>query len=139
MSMDRYKVISALETLERVLREVRLLDPSLKDLLAVRAGVTSSDVVSAESNLTQCIEYIHESMVDVDDAPELDIKGNRDHFEVVEHELSFISTLDEPYQIRLIKQALGMSDCFDDNLEGLNSMLKAMGKPWTVRHNEDEE
>lgn len=137
--MDRYKVISTLETLERVLREVRLLDPSLIDSLAVKAGVMSSDVVEAESNLTQCIEYIHESMVDVDDAPKLDIKGNYDHFTVVEHELSFISTLDEVKQIRLIKQALGTSDCFDYNIEGLNSMLKAMGKPWTVRHNKDEE
>ena len=137
--MDRYKVINALEALERVLREVRLLDPSLKDLLAVKAGVMSSAVVEAESNLTECIEYIHSSMVDVDDAPKLDIKGNYDHFTAVEDELSFISTLDEAYQIRLIKQALGTSDCFDNNLEGLNSMLKAMGKPWTVRHNEDEE
>ena len=137
--MDRYKVISTLEALERVLREVRLLDPNIIDSLAVKAGVLSSDVVEAESKLTECIEYIIESMVDVDDPPELDIKDNRDHFEVVEHELSFISTLDEAYQIRLIKQALGTSDCFDDNLEGLNSMLKAMGKPWTVRHNEDEE
>ena len=59
MSMDRYKVISTLETLERVLREVRLLDPSLKDLLAVRAGVMSSDVVEAESKLTECVEYIY--------------------------------------------------------------------------------
>ena len=139
MSMDRYKVISTLEALERVLREVRLLDPSLIDLLAVRAGVLSSDVLEAESKLTECVEYIIESMVDVDEAPKLDIKGNYDHFTAVEHELSFISTLDEPYQIRLIKQALGTSDCFDDNLEGLNSMLKAMGKPWTVRHNEDKE
>ena len=139
MSMAKYKVISALETLERVLREVRLLDPSLIDSLAVKAGVMSSDVVEAESNLTQCIEYIYNSMVDVDGAPTLDIKDNRDHFQAVEDELSFINTLDEAYQIRLIKQALGTSDCFDDNLEGLNSMLKAMGKPWTVRHNEDKE
>lgn len=137
--MDKYDVISALETLERVLREVRLLDPNIIDQIAVKAGVLSSDVVEAESNLTQCIEYIIESMVDVNDAPKLDIKGNYTHFEAVEHELSFISTLDEPYQIRLIKQALGTSDCFDDNLEGFNSMLKAMDKPWTVRHNEDEE
>ena len=139
MSMVKYEVISTLETLERVLREVRLLDPSLIDSLAVRAGVLSSDVLEAESKLTECVEYIHSSMVDVDDAPTLDIKGIYDHFTAVEHELSFISTLDEAKQIRLIKQALGMSDCFDDNLEGLNSMLKAMGKPWTVRHNEDEE
>ena len=53
MSMDRYKVISTLETLERILREVRLLDPSLIDSIAVKAGVMSSDVVEAESNLTQ--------------------------------------------------------------------------------------
>ena len=106
MTMDRYKVISALETLERILREVRQLDPSLIDQIAVRAGVMSSDALEAESKLTECIEYIHESMVDVDDAPKLDIKDNRDHFEVVEHELSFISTLDEACQIRLIKQAL---------------------------------
>ena len=139
MSMDRYNVISTLEGLERILREVRLLDPNLIDSLAVRAGVMSSDVVDAESKLTECIEYIHESMVDVDDAPKLDIKDNYDHFKAVEHELSFICTLDEAKQIRLIKQALGTSDCFDDNLEGLNSMLKAMGKSWTVRHNEDEE
>ena len=137
--MDRYKVISTLEALERVLREVRQLDPNLIDSLAVKAGVMSSDVVEAESKLTECIEYIYESMVDVSDALELDIKDNRDHFEAVEHELSFISTLDEAYQIRLIKQALGTSDCFDNNLEGFNSMLEAMGKPWTVRHNEDEE
>lgn len=137
--MGRYKVISALEGLERILREVRQLDPSLIDSIAVKAGVLSSDVVEAESNLTQCIEYIHSGMVDVDETPKLDIEGNYDHFTAVEHELSFISTLDEPYQIRLIKQALGTSDCFDTNLEGLNSMLKAMGKPWTVRHNEDEE
>ena len=139
MTMDRYEVISTLETLERVLREVRQLDPSLIDSLAVKAGVMSSDVVEAESKLTECIEYIHSSMVDVDEAPKLDIKGNYDHFTAVEDELSFISTLDEAYQIRLIKQALGASDCFDNNLEGLNSMLKAMDKPWTVRHNEDEE
>lgn len=139
MSMDKYKVISTLEGLERVLREVRLLDPSLIDQIAVRAGVLSSDVVEAESKLTECIEYIIESMVDVDGAPKLDIKGNYDHFEAVEDELSFTGTLDEAYQIRLIKQALGTSDCFDTNLQGLNSMLKAMGKPWTVRHNEDEE
>ena len=137
--MDRYKVISALEALERVLREVRLLDPSIIDSLAVKAGVMSSDVLEAESKLTECIEYIHDTMVDVNDAPKLDIKDNYDHFKAVEHELSFISTLDEPYQIRLIKQALGTSDCFDNNMEGLNSMLKAMGKPWTVRHNEDED
>lgn len=62
--MDRYDVISALEALERILREVRLLDPSLIDSLAVRAGVMSSDVVEAESKLTECIEYIHSSMVD---------------------------------------------------------------------------
>ena len=139
MSMVKYKVISTLEALERVLREVRQLDPSLIDSLAVKAGVLSSDVVEAESNLTQCIEYIHSSMVAVDDAPKLDTKDNYDHFQAVEDELSFISTLDEPYQIRLIRQALGTSDCFDYNIEGLNSMLKAMGKPWTVRHNEDEE
>ena len=139
MSMAKYEVISNLEALERVLREVRLLDPSLIDSLAVKAGVMSSDVLEAESKLTECIEYIHDTMVDVNDAPKLDIKDNYDHFRAVEHELSFISTLDEPYQIRLIKQALGTSDCFDDNLEGLNSMLKAMNKPWTVRHNEDEE
>ena len=58
--MDRYKVISALETLEQVLREVRLLDPSLIDSIAVKAGVMSSDVVEAESKLTECIEYIIE-------------------------------------------------------------------------------
>ena len=139
MSMDRYKVISTLEGLERILREVRLLDLNLIDQIAVRAGVLSSDVVEAESKLTECVEYIHESMVDVDEAPKLDIKGNYDHFLAVEDELSFISTLDEAYQITLIKQALGTSDCFDDNLEGFNSMLKAMGKPWTVRHNEDKE
>ena len=139
MSMAKYEVISNLEALERVLREVRLLDPSLIDSLAVKAGVMSSDVLEAESKLTECVEYIHSTMVDVNDAPKLDIKDNYDHFKAVEHELSFISTLDEPYQIRLIKQALGTSDCFDDNLEGLNSMLKAMGKPWTVRHNEDED
>ena len=137
--MDRHKVTSALETLERILREVRLLDPSLIDSIAVKAGVLSSDVLEAESKLTECIEHIHDSMVDVDEAPKLDIKDNYDHFKAVEHELSFISTLDEPYQIRLIKQALGTSDCFDYNIEGLNSMLKAMGKPWTVRHNKDEE
>lgn len=139
MSMGRYKVISALETLERILREVRQLDPSIKDSIAVRAGVLSSDVLEAESKLTQCIEYIHENMVDVDEAPKLDIRGNDDHFTAVEDELSFISTMAEVYQIRLIKQALGTSDCFDNNIEGFNSMLKAMGKPWTVRHNEDEE
>jgi len=139
MSMAKYEVISNLEALERVLREVRLLDPSLIDSLAIKAGVMSSDVLEAESKLTECIEYIHDTMVDVNDAPKLDIKDNYDHFRAVEHELSFISTLDEPYQIRLIKQALVTSDCFDDNLEGLNSMLKAMGKPWTVRHNEDED
>ena len=139
MSMDRYKVISTLEGLERILREVRLLDPSLIDSIAVKAGVLSSDVLEAESNLTQCVEYIHESMVDVDEAPKLDIKGNYDHFQAVEDELSFTGTLDEAKQIRLIKQALGMSDCFDYNLEGFNSMLKAVGKPWTVRHNENEE
>ena len=139
MSMAKYEVISNLEALERVLREVRLLDPSLIDSLAVKAGVMSSDVLEAESKLTECVEYIHSTMVDVNDAPKLDIKDNYDHFKAVEHELSFISTLDEPYQIRLIKQALGTSDCFDNNLEGLNSMLKAMGKPWTVRHNEDED
>ncbi len=139
MSMDRYKVTSTLETLERILREVRLLDPGLIDSLAVKAGVMSSDVVEAESKLTECIEYIIESMVDVDGAPELDIKDNYDHFTAVEDELSFISTLGEAYQIRLIKQALGTSDCFDNNLEGLNSMLKAMDKPWTVRHNNDKE
>lgn len=139
MNMDRHKVISTLEILERVLREVRQLDPSLIDQVAVKAGVLSSDVVEAESNLAQCIEYIHKSMVDVDEAPKLDIKGNYDHFMAVEDELSFTGTLDEAYQIRLIKQALGTSDCFDDNLEGLNSMLKAMDKPWTVRHNKDEE
>jgi len=137
--MAKYEVISNLEALERVLREVRLLDPSLIDSLAVKAGVMSSDVLEAESKLTECVEYIHSTMVDVNDAPKLDIKDNYDHFRAVEHELSFISTLDEPYQIRLIKQALGTSDCFDDNLEGLNSMLKAMNKPWTVRHNEDED
>lgn len=136
--MDKYDVISALETLERVLREVRLLDPSIIDSLAVRAGVLSSDVVEAESNLTQCIEYIHESMVDVDEAPKLDIKDNYDHFQAVEDELSFTGTLSEAKQIRLIKQALGTSDCFDNNLEGLNSMLKAMDKSWTVIHNENE-
>ncbi len=139
MSMDKYDVISTLETLECILREVRLLDPNIIDSLAVRAGVLSSDVLEAESKLTECVEYIHSSMVAVDDAPKLDIKDNYDHFLAVEDELSFISTLDEPYQIRLIKQALGTSDCFDNNLEGLNSMLKAMGKPWTVRHNEDKE
>ena len=122
-----------------MLREVRLLDPSLIDQIAVRAGVLSSDVLEAEGNLTQCIEHIHSSMLDVDDPPELNIKDNREHFEVVEYELSFTGTLDEAKQIRLIKQALGTSDCFDNNLEGLNSMLKAMDKPWTVRHNEDEE
>ena len=63
--MDRHKVTSALETLERILREVRLLDPSLIDSLAVRAGVLSSDVLEAESKLTECVEYIHSSMVDV--------------------------------------------------------------------------
>ena len=80
MSMDKYDVISALETLERVLREVRLLDPNLIDSLAVRAGVLSSDVLEAESKLTECVEYIHSSMVAVDDAPKLDIKDNYDHF-----------------------------------------------------------
>ena len=100
MSMAKYDVISALETLERVLREVRLLDPSLIDSLAVKAGVMSSDVVEAESNLTQCIEHIIESMVDVDGAPTLDIKDNRDHFE-----------------------ALGTSDCFDTNLGHKNRIL----------------
>ena len=139
MSRDKDEVISTLEALERVLREVRQLDPSLIDQVAVKAGVLSSDVVEAESNLTQCVEYIIESMVDVDEAPKLDIKGNYDHFKAVEHELSFTGTLSEAKQIRLIKQALGTSDCFDNNLEGLNSMLKAMGKPWAVRHNEDEE
>lgn len=66
--MDRYKIISTLEALERILREVRLLDPSLIDSIAIKAGVMSSDVLEAESNLTQCIEYIIDSMVDVDDA-----------------------------------------------------------------------
>ena len=82
--MDRYKVISTLEVLERVLREVRLLDPSLIDQIAVRAGVLSSDVVEAESKLTECVEYIHSSMVDVDGAPKLDIKDNYSHFLAVE-------------------------------------------------------
>ena len=65
MSMGKYDVISALEALERVLREVRQLDPSLIDSIAVRAGVMSSDVVEAESKLTGCIEHIIESMVDL--------------------------------------------------------------------------
>ena len=137
--LPEHNVISTLEGLERILREVRQLDPNLIDSLAVRAGVLSSDVLEAESKLTGCIEYIHESMVDVDETPKLNIKDSYDHFTAVEDELSFISTLDEAKQIRLIKQALGTSDCFDNNLEGFNSMLKAMGKPWTVRHNEDEE
>ena len=52
--MVKHKVISTLETLERVLREVRLLDPSLIDSLAVKAGVMSSDVVEAESKKSKC-------------------------------------------------------------------------------------
>ena len=44
----------------------------------------------------------------------------------------------DKYDVISTLEALGTSDCFDNNLEGLNSMLKAMGKPWTVRHNKDE-
>lgn len=43
------------------------------------------------------------------------------------------------YEVISTLEALGTSDYFDNNLEGFNSMLKAMDKPWTVRHNEDEE
>lgn len=63
--MDKHKVISTLETLERVLREVRQLDPSLINSIAVRAGVLSSDVVEAESKLAECVEYIEWWMMEV--------------------------------------------------------------------------
>lgn len=127
---DKDDVTALLERLERVCREVKGLPSFAKHSMAVNAGCLESDLDELEDLVTQACEVVGE-MHDADETGNLDIT-NSDHSDAITDALESLGECSERTQIKIIKTAIEMSDCFDANLEGLNSMLADCDKPWVV-------
>ena len=127
---DKNSVVTLLERLERVCREVRGLPDEIKGRMAINAGCLVNDLDDLEGLLEQAREHV-ESMKDPDEYFDLDL-DNDDHYKAILDAMVSLHSINDRDQINIIKEALEASDCFDDNIEGLNSMFKAIDKPWFV-------
>ena len=137
MIHDKDNVVTLLERLERVTREVKGLPEDVKGKIAVNAGCLVTDLDELEGLVEQAREHVEE-MKDPDEYFDLDL-DNDDHYKAVLDAMAGLGSVNERDQINIIKEALESSDCFDTNIEGLNSMFRNIDKPWFVISTESRE
>ena len=130
MIYDKDSVVTLLERLERVLREVKGLPEDVKGKIALNAGCLVTDLDELEGLVEQAREHV-ESMKDPDEYFDLDL-DNDEHYKAVLDAMVSLHSVNERDQINIIKEVLVSSDCFDTNIEGLNSMFRNIDKPWFV-------
>jgi len=128
------EVLTALNTLSRIMREVRALDNETKRLISVNAGCSATDVDECEGVVDAIHEYITDEMCDLDNIPALDIDAN---FDIIDDALEHVDRLSERHQISILDTVMRNVDCFDSNIEGLNELLKECNKPWLVIHRDE--
>ena len=127
---DKDGVMELLERLERVCREVKGLPDFAKLSIALNAGCLVRELDNLEELVSEAKEHV-ESMKDPDEYFDLDL-DNDDHYKAVGDAMVNLDGINERDQINIIKEALQASNCFDTNIEGLNSMLQTINKPWFV-------
>ena len=127
---DKDGVVRLLERLERVSREIKGLPSFAKCSIAVNAGCLETDLDELEGLVAQACDVVRE-MYDSHETGNLDITDS-DHSDAIIDALDSLGDCNERTQIKVIKTAIEMSDCFDANIEGLNSMLEDAGKEWFV-------
>lgn len=128
---DKDSVVTLLDRLERVCREVRGLPEDVKQGIAVQAGCLVNDLDELEGLVEQCKTVVEDDLCDGDDTVDLDL-DNDDHYKSVLDAMVGLGSINDRDQINIIKEALEASDCFDANIEGLNSMFRDIDKPWFV-------
>lgn len=127
---DKDNVLTLLERLERVCREVKGLPDDVRQGIAVNAGCLVTDLDELEELVEQGREHV-ESMKDVDDAPNLDISEGL-HFGAIKSALYYMDSLDEDCQVEIFDIVLKESTCFDTDIERFNQSIKDAGKDWFV-------
>lgn len=127
---DKDGVVALLERLERVCREVKGLPSFVKHTMAVQAGCLETELDELEGLVIQARECVGE-MLDSHETGNLDITDS-DHSDAIIDALDSLGNCNERTQIKVIKAAIEASDCFDTDIERLNSMLEDAGKEWFV-------
>ena len=130
MIHDKDSVVTLLERLERVCREVKGLPEFVKRGMALNVGCLVTDLDELEGLVEQGREHV-ESMSDIDDAPDLDISEGL-HFEAIKNALCYMDSLDEDCQVEIFDIVLKESTCFDTDVERFNVSIKDAGKDWFV-------
>ena len=127
---DKNNVVTLLERLERVCREVKSLPDDVKQGIAVQAGCLVNDLDGLEGLVEQCKEHV-ETMRDSDDSVDLDIK-DEGHRSSIRYALRFIDTLDDDDQVEIFDVVVTEITAFDSDIERLNECLVDAKKPWRV-------
>ena len=127
---DKDGVVTLLERLERVSREVKGLPSFAKRNMAVQAGCLESDLDELEGLVTQACDVVRE-MHDSHETGNLDIT-EAPHRSAIKDVLRFIDQLDDDDQLEVLEIAIKESTVFDTDIERLNSMLEDTGKEWFV-------
>lgn len=133
----RDDVVRLLGRLERVLREVREQPELIKRVMAVRAGCLESDIDALEDEVREAIGVI-DVMQYEGEVCDLDL-SDCEHCDAVKEALDGLGAIEDCYQVEVLERAIKASDCFDSNLEGLNSMLQEAGKDWYVIHQDTKQ
>ena len=128
--MSKNSVVTLLERLERVCREVKGLPEDVKQGIAVQAGCLVTDLDELEGLVEQAKEHV-ETMRDSDDSVELDIK-DAGHRSSIRYALYFIDTLDDDDQVEIFDVVVKEITAFDSDIERLNECLVDAKKPWRV-------
>ena len=127
---DKDSVVSLLERLERVCREVKGLPEFVKRSMALNAGLLENDLDDLEGLIEQTKEHV-ETMRDADDSVDLDIKDNG-HRSSIRYALRFIDSLEDDDQVEIFDVVVKEITAFDSDIERLNACLVDAKKPWRV-------
>ena len=127
---DKNSVMTLLERLEKVCREVKGLDETVKQGIAVQAGCLVTDLDELEGLVEQAKEHV-ETMRDADDSVDLDIK-DAGHRSSIRYALYFIDTLNDDDQVEIFDVVIKEITAFDSDVERLNECLVDAKKPWRV-------
>ena len=127
---DKDSVVTLLDRLERVCREVKGLPEDVKQGMAVQAGCLVTDLDELEGLVEQCREHV-ETMRDSDDSVDLDIKDAA-HRSSIRDALYYIDTLSDDDQVEIFDVVIKEITAFDSDIERLNECLVDAKKPWRV-------
>lgn len=127
---DKDDVVTLLERLEKVCREVKGLPEFVKASMALNVRCLITDLDELEGLVEQAKEHV-ESMSDIDDTPYLDISEGL-HFETIKNALYYMDSLDEDCQVEIFDIVLKESTCFDTDIERFNVSITDAKKDWFV-------